>query len=98
MGNRPTTITTIIMFPGRTFSLLKKQLVKSLACNPKTGRGPCICANRIKNIPSNQAGFNDIIDLCQDYGLSGHGPWCPSGSSGVAEARMCSSGVRAANF
>ena len=66
------------MFPGRTFSILKRQLLKSLACKPSTGHNrTCACAKKIKNIPSNQAGFNDIIDLCQDYGLSGHGHWCP---------------------
>ena len=31
-----------------------------------------------KIFPPNQNGFNDIMDLCQDYGLSGHGPWCPN--------------------
>ena len=67
------------MFPGRTFSLIKKQLVKSLACKPNKGHNRyCKCMNKIKNIPPPQNGFNVIMDLCQDYSLSGHGPWCPN--------------------
>jgi len=77
------------MFSGRIFSLLKKQLVKNLACKSSTGRGwTCTCVNKIKNIPPTQTGYHDIIDLCQDYGFSGHGPWCPNDSPGSTQSLM----------
>ena len=77
------------MFPKRTFSILKKQLIKSLACKPNTvHRTSCRCIRKIRNIPPNQNGFNEIIDLCQDYGLSGYGPWCPREPPGASAAAM----------
>lgn len=77
------------MFPGRTFSILKRQLLKSLACKPSAGHNrTCVCVRKIKSITPDQAGFNDIVDLCQDYGLSGHGPWCPCEPPGAGTAAM----------